>query len=66
MEKWDGNEGTSAFHMPEWMVSSSVALLFLVFLDNKATVSDRCQRLIACEKFPSKTCGWENTYYSNF
>lgn len=20
MEKWDGNEGTSAFHMPEWMI----------------------------------------------
>lgn len=43
MEKWDGNEGTSAFHVPEWMVSSLVALLFLLFLDYEATTSDRWQ-----------------------
>lgn len=35
MEKWDGNEGTSAFHMPEWMVSSLVVLFLLLFLDNE-------------------------------
>lgn len=43
MEKWDGNEGTSAFHVPEWMVSSLVTLLFLLFLGNEAAISDRWQ-----------------------
>lgn len=41
MENWDGKEGTSAFHVPEWMVSFLVTLLFLAFLDNEAAISDR-------------------------
>lgn len=34
-EKWDGNEGTSAFHMPDWMVSSPVLCLVCCFLITK-------------------------------
>lgn len=32
MEKWDGNEGTSAFDMPEWMVSCFWSRCFSLFL----------------------------------
>lgn len=43
MENGDGNEGASAFHMPEWMVSSLVTLLFPLFLDNDKN-RDHCEK----------------------
>lgn len=45
MEKWDGKEGTSAFHVPEWMVSSLGALFSpLLFLDDERQPSLRDDR----------------------